>query len=345
MARVLVIRLSSLGDVAMLVPAICSVAARYPQDRFTVLTRTAYTPLFQNLAFNINVLPFSPKRNSGIYGFSKLLRKVLRKGFTHVADEHDVLRSKILRIFLRFSGAKLAYIDKGREEKRNFVESKIVNQPLKTSTERYMDVFADLGFPADFSFTNFFAFTERNFYLLRNVVGEEEKTGKWIGIAPFAKHEEKIYPLEKMEKVVEELSSDPNNKIILFGGVKDAEFLETWCEKYPNTISIVGKFSLSTEMLLISYLDVMVSMDSANMHLASLVEVPVVSVWGATHPSMGFYDYNQSIDNAVFEEIDCRPCSVYGNIPCERREHLACMNRLPEERIIDKVKSILENEK
>lgn len=342
MARILVIRISSLGDVAMLVPAICSVAARYPQDRFTVLTRTAYTPLFQNLGFNINVLPFNPKRNGGVFGFSRLLKKVLRKGFSHVADEHDVLRSKMLRTALRFSGAKIACIDKGRDEKQNFVESKIVNQPLKTSTERYMDVFAKLGFPADFSFTNFFAFTERNFYLLRNVVGEEEKTGKWIGIAPFAKHEEKIYPLEKMEKVVEELSADSNNKIILFGARKDAEFLDTWCEKYPNTISVVGKFSLSTEMLLISYLDVMVSMDSANMHLASLAEIPVVSVWGATHPYMGFYDQNQSMDNAVFEEIDCRPCSVYGNIQCERAEHLACMNRLSEKKIIDKVKSILK---
>lgn len=341
MARILVIRLSSLGDVAMLVPAICSVAAKYPQDRFTVLTRTAYAPLFQNLGFNINVMPFNPKKHSGVLGFFKIFRKLIKKDFTHVADTHDVLRSKGLRYAMKLIGRKAAYIDKGRAEKQNFVDSKIVDKPLKTSTERYLDVFSDLGFPAEYSYTNFFAFTERNFYLLRSIVGEEEKTGKWIGIAPFAKHEEKTYPLEKMERMVKELTDNPENKIFLFGAKKDEALLHSWCVKYPNTLSMVGKFSLATEMLLISYLDVMVSMDSANMHLASLVEIPVVSIWGATHPHMGFYDLNQNMDNAVYEEIDCRPCSVYGNVPCLRYEHMQCMNILSVDKVLDKVKAIL----
>lgn len=341
MARILVIRLSSLGDVAMLVPAICSVAAKYPQDRFTVLTRTAYTPLFQNLGFNINVMSFNPKRHGGFLGFLRLLKRVVRKDFTHVVDEHDVLRSKAIRTVLKLTGKKVTRFDKGRNEKQKFVQEKVIDKPLKNSTERYLEAFSEIGFPAEFSYTNFFAFTERNFYLLRNVVGEEEKTGKWIGIAPFAKHEEKIYPLKGMERILEELSEKLNYKIFLFGGKKDEQLLNSWCAKYSNVYSIVGKFSLSTEMLLISYLDVMISMDSANMHLASLVEVPVVSVWGATHPYMGFYDSNQDFGNAVYEQIPCRPCSVYGNIPCGNSEHMACMNRLSESKIIDKVRAVL----
>lgn len=343
MARILVIRLSSLGDVAMLVPAICSVAAKYPQDRFTVLTRTAYAPLFQNLGFNINVMPFNAKKHSSFFGFFKVLKRLLRKDFTHVADTHNVLRSKGLRYAMWLIGKKVSYIDKGRAEKQSFVDSKVVDKPLKTSTERYLDVFSDLGFPAEYSYTNFFAFTERNFYLLRSIVGEEEKTGKWIGIAPFAKHEEKTYPLEKMEKMVKELTDDPENKIFLFGAKKDEALFDSWCVKYPNTRSMVGKFSLTTEMLLISYLDVMVSMDSANMHLASLVEVPVVSIWGATHPYMGFYDLNQKMENAVYEDIECRPCSVYGNVPCVRYEHMECMKLLSPERVLEKIKVILNN--
>ena len=344
MARILVVRLSALGDVAMLVPAICSVAAKYPQDRFTVLTRAAYAPLFQNLGFNINVMPFNPKKHSGVLGFFKVLKRLIKKDFTHVADTHDVLRSKGFRYALRMMGKRVSYIDKGRAEKQNFVDSKIAKKPLKTSTERYMDVFSDLGFPAEYSFTNFFTFTERNFYLLRSIVGEEEKTGKWIGIAPFAKHAEKTYSLKKMENVVRALTANPENRIFLFGAKKDEAVLNMWCTKYPNTQSMVGKFSLATEMLLISYLDVMVSMDSANLHLASLVEVPVVSIWGATHPYMGFYDLNQDINNAVYEEIDCRPCSVYGNVPCIRYEHMKCMKILPSQKVLDKVTSILNKQ-
>lgn len=342
MARVLVIRLSSLGDAAMLVPAICSVAARYPQDRFTVLTRSAYAPLFKNLGFNINVMPFYPQKHGTSFGFLRLLRKVGKAGFSHIADEHDVLRTKALRNFMRLTGTKVASIDKGREEKKEFLETKKLASPLKSSTERYLEVFDKLGFPAEYSFSSFFEFTPRNFHLLRSVVNSEEKEGRWIGIAPFAKHETKIYPLKKMERVVEELSKNPNNRIFLFGGKSDTNILNLWSEEYPNVVSAAGQFSLETEMLLMSFLDVMVSMDSANMHLASLVNTPVVSIWGGTHPYMGFYDINQDFDNAIYENIDCRPCSVYGNTPCERDEKLACLERLDESVVINKINSILD---
>lgn len=97
-------------------------------------------------------------------------------------------------------------------------------------------------------------------------------------------------------------------------------------------------------MLLISYLDVMLSMDSANMHLASLVQVPVVSVWGATHPSIGFYGYNQNPGNAVQIDLDCRPCSVFGDYPCVREDY-ACLTRLSKEKILDKIQEVLSESK
>lgn len=342
MPKVLVIRLSSLGDVAMLVPAVYSVAARYPHDKFTVMTRVAFLPLFQNLGFNINTIAFDPVRHKNIGGLMRLTKRVAKFGFSYIADEHDVLRTKIMRNVLRLSMKKVARIDKGRPEKTEFVNTKEVNGPLKSSIERYMDVFAELGFPAELTYTHFFEFTQRDFYLLRSVVNAEEKIGKWIGIAPFAKHDEKIYPLDKMEHVVKTLSEDSNNRIFLFGGSnKEKAILEKWVDKYPNVTSVAGQFSLTTELLLMSYLDVMVSMDSANMHLASLVQLPVVSVWGSTHPDMGFYGYKQDKNNAVFADINCRPCSVFGDKECERGD-IACMNDIPESAILNKIQKVLD---
>ena len=99
--------------------------------------------------------------------------------------------------------------------------------------------------------------------------------------------------------------------------------------------------NLQEELVLMSHLDVMVSMDSANMHLASLVHVPVVSVWGATHPYAGFMGWNQDDDMTVQVQLPCRPCSVFGNKACYRGD-MACMNRITPEMIINKVEKVLD---
>jgi len=341
MSKVLITRISSFGDVAMLVPVVYSVAAAYPQDRFVVLTRKAFAPLFENLGFNVSVKHFDVNRHKGVFGFLYLLQSVLRGGYSHVADVHDVLRTKTLRKFYYIMGKPVAHIDKGRADKREMIRGKGLEHPLKHSIVRYMEVFEKIGFPAEITFTNLFEFRERSLYPLRTLV--KEKVGKWIGIAPFAKHEGKIYPLEKMENVLRILSSKPGYQIFLFGsGEYERTVIRQWEKKYENVICASGILNLENEMLLISFLDVMLSMDSANMHLASLVEVPVVSVWGATHPSLGFYGFRQDIDNAVQIDLSCRPCSVYGNLPCMRKDY-ACMHMIEESTIVGRIEKVLSS--
>lgn len=342
MARVLITRISSFGDVAMLVPVVFSVAAKYPQDRFVVLTRKSFAPLFENLGFNISAATVDVnKQHKGFFGIFKLLRSVSRYKYTHVADVHDVLRTKIIRSYMAMLGKHVAYIDKGRKEKKNMIATKKVSPALKPTTERYMEVFNELGFSAEMVFTNFFEFKERSLYPLRAVI--KEKRGKWIGIAPFSKHAEKIYPLEKMENVIVRLSQQLDTTVFLFGsGSEERNLMQSWADKYSNITTISGRLNLENELLLISYLDVMISMDSANMHLASLVQVPVISIWGATHPNLGFYGFGQDSENAIQTEIECRPCSVFGEIPCFRKD-IACLNWIEEEVIIKKVDHILYN--
>lgn len=344
MAKVLVIRLSSFGDVAMLVPVIYSVAAKYPQDRFSVMTRKSFAPLFENLGFNVNVIPFDINgKHKGIRGLLRMANKLSVMGFTHVADEHDVLRSKIIRFIMRITGHKVACIDKGRKEKDVAIATKKLVPPLKTTVQRYLDVFDKLGFPADITFTDILYFVPREFYNLKAIA--TEKKGRWVGVAPFAKHKGKIYPLEKMEKVVEMLSKEPDTTIFLLGaGKEEREVLNKWASTYPNVIDTSCKLKLENELLLMSYMDVVLTMDSANMHLASLVKTPVVSVWGATHPNMGFYGFGQDPDNAVQIDLECRPCSVYGDLPCQRFDY-ACLGYITESMIVDKIHKVLDKQK
>ena len=88
-------------------------------------------------------------------------------------------------------------------------------------------------------------------------------------------------------------------------------------------------------------LDVHVSMDSANMHLGSLVGKDVISIWGATHPYAGFYGYRQRPDLAIQTCLPCRPCSIFGNKPCYRGDW-ACLNTIEPEQVIKKINDYLK---
>ena len=141
--------------------------------------------------------------------------------------------------------------------------------------------------------------------------------------------------------MVEELSRKEDVSIFLFGGKGFEEaILSKWAYEYPEVISVVGKYRLDQELALISQLDLLICMDSANMHFASVVGTKVLSVWGATHPYAGFYGYHQNADNVIQLDLSCRPCSVFGEKPCFRGD-MACLKQISPKVIIDKVEAIL----
>lgn len=339
--RILVIRLSALGDVAMTVPVIDSVARRYPQLEITVLSKPFMSPLFGQMPANVRFQGVDVDRYKGAGGLFRLFRELKKERYDAVADLHDVLRSKLLRTLFALCGTKTTHIDKGRKEKKELTRArnkKLV--PLTSSFKRYADVFRQLGFPIEAAFRSIYGEGKGEAGLFRAVTGLPD--GKhWIGIAPFAAHAGKILPESTLTKLIEEAASHKDRKIFLFGGGKDeAEKLERWSKPYDNVVSLAGKLKLSGELSLMSHLEVMVCMDSANMHLASLTGTPVVSVWGATHPFAGFMGWGQSLDNAVQTDLPCRPCSIFGNKPCLRGDY-ACLTEISAQDIAKKIESSL----
>lgn len=343
--HILIIRFSAIGDVAMLTPVVSSLAQQYPQIRITVLSQPFAQPFFEGLAPNVGFMAADIKKEyHGIHGLNKLFKRLAAKHFTAVADMHGVLRTHYLRMLFNAAKYHTAHIDKHRKGKQQLAaqENKVfIQQP--TSFENYADVLAELGYPVKLDFTSLF--NEHNPAVdIFSTIGEKKADEKWIGIAPFAAHEGKIYPIQKMEKVIEMLEQQyPSCRIFLFGGNKEKEQFETWCQLYKKCTRVAAVLKgLKEELSLIHQLDVMISMDSANMHLASLVNTPVVSIWGATHPYAGFMGWNQRIDNAVQIDLPCRPCSIYGKKPCYRND-FACMNQITPETIVEKVNHIINH--
>ena len=256
MARILIIRFSALGDVAMTIPVIHSLAVQYPQHEITVLSRAVWQPLFQGLPANVGFVGADlTGKHKGLWGLNSLYSELKAMHFDYIADFHHVLRS---------------------------------------------------------------------------------------GIAPFAKHAGKIYPLELQEQVIAHFAANPKVKVFLFGGGKsEQDVFDAWIAKYPSVVSMIGKLNMRTELNLMSHLDVMLSMDSANMHLASLVNIPVVSIWGATHPYAGFMGWKQLPVNTVQLDLSCRPCSVYGQKPCWRGDY-ACLRDIKPEQVIAKIEGLVD---
>ncbi|MDY3070513.1 MAG: glycosyltransferase family 9 protein [Parabacteroides sp.] len=340
--KLLVIRFSAFGDIAMTVPVIDTLARQYPQLEITVLTRQFVRPLFERMPSNVNFRGVDLNSYKGLGGLWRLFFELKKEGYDAVADLHDVLRGKVLRTLFSLYGAKTAYIDKGRKEKRSIIkENKLPIKNLHTSFSRYEAVFAKLGFPVKSVFSSIYGKGRSDFSLFKDFVETVPQDKFWIGIAPFAAHKGKILPLKTTEDLISRLSQRGDCHLFLFGGGEyEISQLESWASSYSNVTSLAGKLKLNQELALMNHLSVMVSMDSANMHLASLVAVPVISVWGATHPCMGFMGWNQDVNNAVQVDLPCRPCSVFGNKPCRRGDY-ACLTGIQVEEIIRKIDGII----
>jgi ADP-heptose:LPS heptosyltransferase len=342
-STILAIRFSAMGDVAMTIPVMKQVLAENTGLRIVFVSNSKWAALCRDIPGLTFFAADLKGAHKGVNGLFRLFRAIRREhDIAAVADLHQVLRSQIVRSFFRLSGTPVAVIDKGRAGKKALTrkDNKIL-QPLTTTIERYADVFRRLGLRCTMQGADVTAPPLPLSEAVTAVTGPREGFS-WIGAAPFATYREKTYPPEKMQQVLTTLAQHPRRRILLFGGGgTETAQLEAMAAALPQTAVIAGRFSLEDELAIISRLDLMLSMDSANMHLASLFGVPVVSVWGATHPFAGFMGYGQSMDNVVqITDLACRPCSVFGNKPCFRGDH-ACMEWIGPEQVVEKAEGVL----
>jgi len=314
--HIAVIRLSAMGDVAMTVPVVRALVEQNPHLKVTIVSRPFFKPFFDGIA-NVNFFAVDLKnRHKGFFGILKLYSDLKKLNVDAIADLHNVLRSKVIRTLFALSGKKVAFTDKGRKEKKQLTRSENkIFKPLQSMFERHVDTFAKLDFSVNLSNPKFPKKAILSSEILK-ISGEKENQN-WIGIAPFAQYESKVYPQDLMQKVIDELASNLNNKMFLFGGgKKEIEILNSFANGKKNVVVIAGKLNFQDELQLISNLNVMLSMDSGNAHIAAMLGIKVVTLWGATHPYTGFSPFNQSLENCLVsdrEKYPLLPTSVYGN--------------------------------
>lgn len=328
--RILVVRFSALGDVAMTIPVVYALAAQYPELTIDYVTSPFFARLFVNAPESLRVHGIDLKKYKGFKGTTNLLKQLSALKPDYVADLHNVLRSWIIDTWFRMKGVKVIMVDKMRSSRKEVLNK---GKAQESFFKRYAKVFSELGFPVDLNFKTIFpeGIPEVPVAISRPAVG----------IAPFARYANKTYPIDLMEEVVGNLVSK-GISVYLFGARgKEAEHLEKIAEKNKGSISVAGKLPIEDELALMAQMDVMVSMDSANHHLASLSGTPVVSIWGSTTPACGFMGYRQNPENALCLNLDCQPCSIAGKPDCPRK-NMECLQSLSPLSVTQKIISLLK---
>jgi ADP-heptose:LPS heptosyltransferase len=333
-----------MGDVTLTTPVLRGMREQYPEVELVLLTRSAFKPFFSSITGLELFFPDLINRHKGFPGLIQLFKDINRQSeIDYVIDLHDVLRSKILRFFFRLTGVPVAVIDKGRSEKKSLItgKKKIL---LKHSVARYCDVFARAGFPVVPSKAKWIV-PSSGIVLKAGFIAEMQGVLN-IGVAPYAKHKLKMWPENNMIRILGLISENHKCRFWLFGGDEDSARLTALQTKIPGSTNLSGKLSLDEELVFMSNLDLMITMDSSNMHMAALVGTKVISIWGGTDPLGGFAAWMQPDNFSIritVDELTCRPCTIYGKGECKRGD-FACMNWLTPEMVYEKIEKSILNE-
>jgi ADP-heptose:LPS heptosyltransferase len=338
--HILLIRLSALGDVAMTVPVISSLVEKYPDLKLTIVSRKFAAPLFEGIP-RVDFLEADVYGKHRGTGLLQLANEARALHIDAVADLHNVIRSRIITAYLRLRGLTVETIDKGRSEKAALIRRETREiKPLKSTIARYCEVFDSLGAPIEIGELK--PLPKRDAGPRIRQLFEGPKT-RAIGIAPFAAYKSKAYPLELMKQVIDKLDESGSFQVFLFGGgEQEVEALSALARSYRHVVNIAGQLTMTDELSLISNLDLMVSMDSSNGHLAAMFGVPVVTIWGVTHPAAGFAPFGQPETQQLIPDLKqfpLIPTSVYGNkFPEGYQKAIASITP---EAIVEKINEVL----
>lgn len=341
--NILIIRFSAVGDLVISFPYLLELLEQKPDHHIYLATKgqmRRFVPAHPRLH---PIFLEKDEQKKGLLALVKYYITLKKINFDCVVDLHNNLRSNLLINLFRLAKVKTFQLDKNRQSKKAITRSEnkirtqlpyigtVYKNLLEKGSQSKLDDYPTVDISSAYPNTS-----KKPFLQIE---------GKIIGIAPFAAHQLKVYPLELMEKVVENLYANSNTTIAFFCfGKEEEDVVKKWSKNHKErTLYSFELKSFSEEMTIIQQLDLMLTMDSANLHFATLAGTPTLSIWGPTDPLLGFAPQNKLKNHCLsmpFSELSCRPCSVFGNKKCINAEEHACMKRINPESITEKIMNL-----
>ena len=335
---ILLIRLSSLGDILLMTPLLNLLRTACPQAQIDVLVKAEYRDLLRFHPGITRLLTFDSRQP-----LMRTLRGLRADRYDLALDLHCTPRSQLLLRGLR-ARRKLTY------NKRVLRRALLVHlgwNTLRRTTpvpELYAAPLRRLGLTGRLGTPTMHLDPESTeamqAYIARSL--PDASNQPLLAVAPGARWPTKRWPVERFAAVAQELAREKQAAVVILGGPDEAQLACTLCDRLDvPVVNGAGTLSLMYSAALLSRCRVLISNDSGLMHMATALQVPVVAVFGPTVQEFGFYPF-QARAEVVSEPLSCRPCSTKGSQHCPRGHH-ACMQDIPSARVLAEVKAVWEH--
>jgi len=326
--KILIIRLSSIGDIVLSTPLIRVLRNKFPNSQIDFIIKKEFSELLKYNPNLTNLIEFNTEN-----GFKELLRlksQILKENYDLIIDIHNNLRSIFLRMF---TGAHVVRINKRVFKRFLLVKFKInLYKNAIHVVDRYIETLSNFSIKNDNQGLEIFV-PEDTIEIAKNKINFSDKN-LYIAIAPSAKHETKRWLPERFAQLGDKLAEKFKAKIILLGGKEDEDrcrFVEEMMVSKP--INLCGKTTLLESAAVLSMCKLLVTNDSGLMHIGSAMKTKIVAIFGSTVKEFGFFPYG--VENIVIEKnIPCRPCSHIGRNKCPEG-HFKCMRDIQVEDVFN----------
>ena len=321
--KFLVIRFSSLGDIILTTAFLQKLKGIYPESTIYYATKAEFAEILYEQPFVDKVIEL--KKKESIFEFSK---KISRETFDCVFDLHKNPRSIALSLLVKTKNIK-------RVNKHTLYRHKLLHKKL---------LFFIKERETEYNIDDEIKLISNNYKDAKAVLFVKNKNKQpvkpVIGIAPGAKWETKRWPKEYFKELIELINKDKDCEIRIFGS-KDEFYIASYIKNgYKNVVNFAGELSIRKTAEFMAECSLVVSNDSALMHLASALDIPVIAIFGPTVKEFGFYPKGKSY---VLEkkELTCRPCSLHGTNRCRKNNH-KCMEDIKPQDVYKPIKKLLE---
>ena len=328
MPKILVVRLSSIGDIVLITPLLQALRERFPRAKIAFLTKRQYQGL----------LLHNPDLDE-ILTWEDDLNRLKGEGFDLLLDLQANLKSFLLSLKLQTSH-RIRY---RKRHLRRWALTRfrwIPFHPIHT-VDLYLRTLAPLGINHSPQSLPRLYLNEGERKKAKEFLQQEGFFGdRLVGISPGARWPKKRWPLRRFAQVGETLAKREGTGVILFGERSERPLTERIAGLMKSEpINAAGKTDLRLLMTLLEQCDLLITNDSGPMHIATGVGTPVVAIFGPTHPKLGFAPLGEG--NIVISTNEpCSPCSLHGEGRC-RRSRRFCMEEITVEEVLKAAFSIL----
>lgn len=332
--RILIIRLSSIGDIILTSSFIRQTRIAFPQAHIDFIVKKQFSEL---IIFNPHIdHVFNLDTAKEKEEMPDLRNRIKKNKYDFIFDLHNNFRSNRLT-----KGLSKRTIRKDKLNRFLLVYTGLNRyQQVTPIPLRYLQTGLKAGIKDDGNGLDLF-WPNRYEQLADRIVAQMKPNRVFYALAPGAAHFSKRWPIDRFKKLTELILNKTKSSVVILGSKEEQPEMESLVID-PRVMNLAGKLSLLESATILNRSQALVTNDSGLMHMASAVQTPLVAIFGSTVKELGFFPFR--CKHAILEkkDLNCRPCSHIGRKDCPKK-HFKCMLELDADLVFNTLQNLVNN--